>query len=228
MKQGRPLTTIVFAAIFAASCSVPGSADVRVAEGPLNYFHPNKESGVQKSDLFVFVGEKIEVVEILPTDGEMWLDQGFNAKYRVVESVYGEFDGGVIEFRVWDHYGYPRFAKFPHALLFVSRHEGSLYHEKYRYYTVHQTIDGRWAACGDPYARVPVHRKPFDPKPLPFSEPVTFSLNNYRKEWVDAFFVPPYFEIVDGKAVCKMGAYVDELFQIERDGVLKAWGVGQP
>jgi hypothetical protein len=85
-----------------------------------------------------------------------------------------------------------------------------------------------WAACGDPYLRgMEYHRKPFTPKPLEFAEPVTFDLENYSADKKRKFFGEPFFEIVNGKAVCKMGAYVDELYQINRDGVLKARGVGQ-
>lgn len=211
-----------------SACSVPESTDVTVDEGPLKDSSRAEHTGVQKSDLFVFVGEKIEVVEVNPPNGEVWFDSAFDVKYRVIESVHGEFEGNIIEFRVFDHYGYPPFAKHPHALLFVSKHKGKLYHEKYQYHTVHKTIDGRWAACGDPYLLgMEYHRKPFTPKPLRFAEPITFNLEEYSEKQKQELFKQPYFEIVDGKAFCKMGAFVDELFQINRDGVLKARGVGQ-
>ena len=210
------------------SCSLPEKIEVTVDEGPLKYSEQTEYPGVQKSDLFVFVGEKVEVVEAIQPQGEAWFDAVFDAKYRVLEPVYGEFEGNTIEFRVFDHYGYPPFAKYPHSLLFVSKHEGKLYHEKYQYHTVYKTIDGRWAACGDPYIHgMEYHRKPFTPKPLTFAEPITFDLAKYTDKQKKAIFAEPYFEIENGKAVCKMGAFVDELFQINRDGVLKARGVGQ-
>jgi hypothetical protein len=207
---------------------MPESSEIMVDERPIKFDTQTEHPGTQKTDLFVFVGEKIELVEVKPPNGEIWMDSAFDAKYRVIETVHGEFEGSIIEFRVFDHYGYPPFANTSHALLFVSEYEGKLYHEKYQYHTVYQTTDGRWAACGDPYLRgMEYHRKPFTPKPLEFAEPVTFDLENYSADKKRKFFGEPFFEIVNGKAVCKMGAYVDELYQINRDGVLKARGVGQ-
>ena len=166
----------VFVAMFLGSsslrCSIPKSTEVTVDEGPLKYTTQTKYPGVQKSDLFVFVGEKVELVEVIPPRGEIWDDAAFDAKYRVLESVYGEFEGNIIEFRVFDHYGFPPFAKEPYALLFVSKHEGKLHHEKYQYHTVYKTIDGRWASCGDPYLGMEHHLKLFTPKPLEFVDPV--------------------------------------------------------
>ena len=222
----RFLLIAIFLGLSILSCSTPESKDIIVDEEP-NKSVQTEYSGVQKSDLFVFVGEKIEVVEVIPQHGEIPFDSVFDAKYRVLESVYGEFEGNAIEFRVFDHYGYPPFAKHSHALLFVSKHEGKLYHEKYLYHVVYKTIDGRWAACGDPYLGMEYHRKPFTPKTLTFAEPITFDFADYTDKQKKAMFTEPYFEIGKRKAVCKMGAFVDELFQINRDGVLKARGVGQ-
>jgi len=223
----RFLLILNFLSLLFLSCSAPEPTGITVDEEPLKYSAQTEYPGVQKSDLFVFVGEKIEVVEIEPPQDEIWDDAAFDAKYRVLESVYGEFEGNIIEFRVFDHYGFPPFAKEPYALLFVSKHEGKLYHEKYQYPTVYKTVDGRWASCGDPYLGMEYHRKPFIPKPLEFIDPVTYDLSKFSRDQIKAIFIPPYFEIVGGKAVCKMGAFVDELFQINRDGVLKARGVGQ-
>ena len=213
--------------LFVISCSTPEATHLVVDEERLEYASQTEYPGIQKSELFVFVGEKVEVVEVTPPHGEIWFDEVFDAKYRVLESVYGEFEGNIIEFRVFDHYGYPPFAKHSHALLFVSKHKGKLYHEKYQYHTVYRTLDGRWAACGDPYLGREYHRKPFSPKPLIFPEPVTFDLAEFSEKQRKAIFVEPYFEIIEGRAVCRMGAFVDELFQINRDGVLNARGVGQ-
>lgn len=214
--------------LFASTCSMPESLEIKVDGGPLRFDAQKEHPGTQKTHFFVFVGEKIDVVEFRPPNGEIWFDQAFDAKYRVIETVHGEFEGNVIEFRAFDHYGYPPFANTSHALLFVSKHDGKLYHERYQYHTVYQTTDGRWAACGDPYIHgMEYHRKPFTPKQLAFAEPVTFDLTKYSEKQKQVIFTEPYYEIVQGKAICKMGAYVDELYQINRDGVLKARGVGQ-
>lgn len=190
-------------------------------------FSEQNEPGVQKSDLYVFVGEKIDVTEVVPPNGEIWFDSAFDAKYRILETVSGEFDGDVIEFRAFDHYGFPPFATQKNALLFVSKYKGKLYHEKYQYYHVYQTIDGRWAACGDPYLGMDYHRKPFLAKDLVFPKPVVFERHNLNNEQFKSIYFEPFFETNGRNAVCKMGAYVNELFQIKRDGILKARGIGQ-
>lgn len=209
-----------------ASCSNPAVDEIKVDEVPLKYSIETEEPGTQKTDFFVFVGEKIAVTEFFPPDGEMWMDQGFDVRYRIIEEVFGEFDGGIIEFKAFDHYGFPPFAKYKHALLFVSKEKGKLYHEKYVFFDVYKTLDGRWASCGDPYLHAgEYHRKPFTPKQLDFPSPIVFDRRDLTEKQFQKIYFPPFFE-VDGKnATCKMGAYVDELFMIERNGVLRARGL---
>mgnify|MGYP007054661619 CR=1 FL=1 len=221
----RFIAAFLFLSII-VSCSNPAVDEITVNEGPLKYSVETEEPGTQKSDLFVFVGQKIEVVEFTPPNREVWFDSAFDAKYKIIEKVYGEFDGGIIEFRAFDHYGFPPFAKYQHALLFVSKYKGKLYHEKYVFYEAYKTSDGRWASCGDPYLHAgEYHRKPFTPKPLYFPSPVVFDRQDLTDKKFREIYSPPYFEVNGKKATCKMGAYVDELFSIERNGVLKARGL---
>jgi len=72
------------------------------------------------------------------------------------------------------------------------------------------------------------HRKPFEAKELVFTEPVVFNRSELTDEKFKSTYYEPFFKIEGKSAICKMGAYIDELFQIKRDGVLKARGVGQP
>jgi hypothetical protein len=186
---------------------------------------------VGKSKLYVFVGEKIEVVSFEPEieKGEVLMDFSFKAKYRVIQNVYGKYDKDIIEFEVYDHYGIPPFSKYKNVLLFVSEYEGKLYHEKYQYFDVYQTKNGKWASCGDPYRKDDYHRKNFQAVNLEFNEPLIFDLNDYKKdyrpEYVKEFFKSPYFKIADNKAQCLMGAFVEDLFKIKKEGVLKARGL---
>lgn len=212
--------------LFVASCSNYDLEVVAVDEGPLKYEADSEYPGTQSSELFVFVGEKIEIVEFRPPHGEVWMDSAYDAKYRILEPIYGDFQGNVIEFRAFDHYGFPPFGKFQNVLLFVSKEKGKLYHEKYVFHDVYRTSNGKWASCGDPYLRAgEYHRKSFTPKPLDFATAVVFDRSDLSDEQFQKIFTPPYFDVQGKKATCKMGAYVDELFAIERDGVLKARGL---
>lgn len=179
------------------------------------------------TNFYVFVGEKIEVKPFQPeTEKDVILmDSAFKAKYRVIENLYGNYDENTIEFEVYDHYGVPPFSRYKNVLLFVSEHKGKLYHEKYQYFDVYKTKDERWASCGDPYRFDEYHRKNFKPAKLEFEEPLFFELKELNDKYVKSVFKAPYFKIIGNKAECLMGVYIDELFVIKKEGVLKARGL---
>ena len=121
-----------------------------------------------KRDLIVFVGKRLSVIP-KPTK-ELAFDNKFEAHYQVLQLVFGRYDAPKITVTVYDHYGPPAFARYDTALMFVSRYDGKLYHEKYQYVPVYPTADGRWAGCGDPYRLEPdVHRGKLKPVPIKFA-----------------------------------------------------------
>ena len=65
--------------------------------------------------LFVFVGEKISV-DALPHEQHS-MDNGFKAKYLIIERVFGHFPQDTIEFVAYDHYGTPSFSNFKNVML---------------------------------------------------------------------------------------------------------------
>jgi len=174
--------------------------------------------------VYVFVGEKVEVKQFKPQveKFELLMDEAFKAKYKIIQNVYGDYQGEFIEFEAFDHYGFPPFAEYKNVLLFVSEHKGKLYHEKYQYFDVYQTKDGRWAGCGDPYESEDVHRKPVKTFKLEFNEPVTYDLSGFTVKQRREFYPPPFFRIEGKKAICLKGTYLDELFMVKKNGVLKA------
>jgi hypothetical protein len=176
---------------------------------------------------YVFVGEKIEVNRFVPElkKGRIPFDQAFKAKYKVVQNIYGDYKGEMIEFEAFDHYGFPPFAKYDNVLLFVSEYKGKLYHEKYQYFNVNKTIDGKWASCGDPYRFDDYNRKPIKSIPLKFDAPVFFDTGNLKPIQIQEIYPQPFFVIEENRAKCLMGAYVDDLFVVKKKGVLKARGI---
>jgi hypothetical protein len=162
---------------------------------------PAKEKLNAERDLIVFVGKRLSVTPRPPDPG---LDLKFSAHYRVLQLVFGQYEQSQIAFTVYDHYGTPAFARYDTALIFVSRHEGKLYHEKYQFIPVYPTADGRWAGCGDPYRfDAPVHRAEIKPMRITFATTV-----KHEKT---------------GKP-CTQGNYVEDLFLVKKNGVLKARG----
>jgi hypothetical protein len=176
--------------------------------------------------LIVIVAEKISVAEFRqePVKGRVIMDQSFHAKYKVIQRLHGTLEKDTCEFVAYDHYGQPAFSNYQFVLLFLIYNNGKLYHEKYQYFDVYQTVEGRWASCGDPYKFDDAHRGKIKPVALDFTKPVSFDLNTLTKEQVKSLYPTPYYTIKNGQAYCRMGAYVETLFQIKREGVLKARG----
>ena len=225
LKRIKLLTILLLFPVL--GCSEVSKADKLNVELPTPTATPKKNELAGNNKLFVFVGEKISVEEFIPPTekDEIPFDQSFRAKYKVIQNVYGDYDKEIIEFQAFDHYGNPPFAKYKTVLLFVSEHKGKLYHEKYQYYDVNQTKDGRWASCGDPYRFDEYHRRKIEPAVLEFGEPVAFDIEKLNQEQIRKVYPAPFFRIEGKKAVCSKGAFVEDLFIVKKKGVLKARGL---
>lgn len=184
-----------------------------------------KNYGVNDNNrLFVFVGQKISV-EPLPRQRYAF-DQGFKAKYLVIEKVFGDFPSDTIEFVAYDHYGTPAFSKYKHVLLFVSADSGTYYHQKYMYNDVYKTKDGRWAgayAVGD-YLHEYNKQTKVKPVIIHFAERVCYARKIITEQGhtLTANYPKPYFKTVGDSAVAIYGNYVHDLFILKRDGFLTA------
>lgn len=186
--------------------------------------------GQQKRNLIVFVGEKIESSKVAEIDSNSW-DLGGLYRYKILKKVYGNYKGDTIEFEAYDHYGTPEFSNYEHVLLFVSEYEGKFYHEKYQYFDVYKTKNGGWASPGDPYRfDTNISEKKVKLNKEAFLDPVIFDVVNGRLKnpvnitQLDLIFKEPYFFLKDGKACAYEGTCVRNLFNIKKEGVLKARG----
>ncbi|MGH9196158.1 MAG: hypothetical protein ACRD1T_10510, partial [Acidimicrobiia bacterium] len=136
---------------------------------------------------------------------------------------YGETE---IQFIAFDHYGRPRFANHDTVMLYVSRYNGRLIHEKYQFHNVYRTADGRWAGCGDPYQYEPeVQPGALRAKSIDFRPKVTFSVSGLTPDEIEKRYPSEYFSWSGDVVACIAGAYAEELFEVKRNGVLKARGV---
>lgn len=180
------------------------------------------------TEYFAFVGEKVslEPVERGPNEGPR-LDSEFSAKYRIIQSVYGSFDGAEIEFQVFDHYGTPTFAQYQHVLLFVVLFEGKYYHSKYMFDPVYRTKSGRWAGpySTDDYDHEYNKKTRVKPEVIDFDKPVEINLSASASEVkVKKWYPQPYYAIHGDKITAVYGNYVEDLFRLKQGGVLKARG----
>jgi hypothetical protein len=178
------------------------------------------------SKYFAFVGEKITVEPVVPSPGEVKFDQQFSAKYHVLEKVYGNYDGEVIEFTVFDHHGFPSFAKYDHALIYIEVHDGKYYHAKYMYSPLFETVDGEWAGPYDDedYNHENNSGTNIKPEIILFRKPVTFDISQVSPKYVKDFYPKPYYRIWGSRAIAVYGNYVTELFLLKQHGVLRARG----
>ena len=175
---------------------------------------------------FVFVGEKISVEPVIPIQGELKVDQQFIAKYRVLEKVYGNYDNELIEFNVFDHRGFPPFAKYEHALIYIVIHNGKYYHAKYMSSPLFETVDGKWAGPYDAhyYSYVNNNDTQIKPEIILFRKPVIFDISHWKPSDVKKFYPKPYYKIKGKQAVAVYGNYVPELFLLKQHGLLRARG----
>jgi hypothetical protein len=157
------------------------------------------------------------------------MDGAFEATYLVVHNVYGGYAQDTIRFRVYDHYGTPGFAKFQHVLLYVSEYDGKLYHEKYQFSPAFKASNGRWAgpyATGD-YKHPFLEKEPTQVKPekILFGPDVFIDITGYDSGIAQQQFPAPYYRLEGNRAIPVLGNYVEDLFQLKKDGVLKARGL---
>ena len=193
----------------------------------------NTNENERNNRLFVFVGEKITVKDEPYVQGS--LDNGFTAKYKVLERVYGNYEKDTIEFTANDHYGIPPFTKYKNALLFVIEYEGKYYHEKYQYNDVYKTKNGRWAGSYAMYDYADEYNKHTTVKPerINFIQEVSYPTKiKYNDGTIEKLSFPePYFKIAGDKAIAVYGNYIEELFQLKKEGVLttrKLFGNREP
>ena len=199
-----------------------------------------------KDSLLVFIGEKIEV-KYSPEESKespldtiiegndtsyvrhvsISMDSRYIAKYKILQNVHGSYKTDTIEFFVFDHYGEPEFSKYQTVLLFVSYYNGQLYHEKYQYYKLYMTENGKWAS---PYPSGD-YNHPFKdsitviPEKIVFKGYVSFPVDKLTSEDRNRWYPKPYYEIKNGQATAIYGNYVDDLFKLKQQTILKARGI---
>ncbi len=171
--------------------------------------------------MLVIIGEKISV-KVLPQEGGS-LDGKFLATYKIEEIVCGKYDRDTILFIAYDHYGYPGFSNYKNTMLFLSDNDSVIYHQKYQFFDVYKTKDGRWASSykSDDYWRT----DSIKPVPIEFAEEVSYNIVGGKKKLIKEYYPEPYYRLTKEKAIAEWGNYVPELFQLKKEGVLKARGL---
>jgi hypothetical protein len=187
----------------------------------------------QPVETFVFVGERLSIEEA-PDPCEqagsdcITMDSLYTARYRVLEPIAGTFPRDEIGFSVADHYGFPSFARFRTALLFVALSGEGPWLHKYQAIPVHRTVDGYWASCGDirfdsagpPSPQLRTLR--FEQAVALESELSEHMLASYRAGDM------PHWRIADGEVWCSQGIVLQHVYEFVRSGVMHARGIALP
>ncbi|WP_285009279.1 hypothetical protein [Pedobacter faecalis] len=183
--------------------------------------------------LFVVIAEKISLNQkeeyICSESGKPYQaswDQMFEAKYKVLKSIYGGYAKDTINFTVYDHgTSAPAFSEHRYVMLFVSEHCGRLFHEKYQYFDVYPTADGRWARAGDPYRFDRHSPRVIQARKIEFKPGFSIDIRQRYAHEIPKEYPKEYFRVTRNKAYPQVGVYVEELLQIKKDGTLKARGI---
>jgi hypothetical protein len=176
------------------------------------------------SKFYIFVGQKLKVI---PEPEHYYcdvitMDSKVRAEYKILEQVVGNFSKDTIVFASFNHNHRITFSNYENVLLFVSEYCGELYHEKYQYFDLYKTVDGKWASPGDPYKYDEYHRKNLTAKNIQFADNVWFDISKLGEAAIKQQFPFPFYKIEGQKAIPIMGSYIDELIAVKKEGVLKA------
>lgn len=180
------------------------------------------------SNLYIFIGEKVSMnYEADPYYCNVYSldDGGIKSVYKIKEKIYGDYPKDTIEFKAYDHYGRPMFGYYDTVLLFVSEYCGKLYQEKYQFFDLYKTKDGRWASPGDPYKFDESQEdKTIKPQLIDFDPLIRIeTMPPEDEQYPERFqeYKAPYYRLIGNKAFPLMGTYVDDLIKVKLDGVFK-------
>ncbi len=182
-----------------------------------------------------FVGRLISIRPLPdPCEGEppsedeicVSLDMLYLARYEIVEMVAGHLSASEIDIRIADHYGFPEFARYPHALLFVAVGRNYSYLHKYDGYVVYRTTSNTWASCGNP-----LDRKPYNDRNQPTQE--VFLERFGPAERVEALTDAGAFSVADlvveSRTIrCLNSEPLSKIYGKIRSGPMKARGIDLP
>jgi len=211
------LVLIILASTFYKSQTIIGPC--------VPYVECNKK---QPSNFYIFVGEKISMIdEADPNYCNITSLNDGSAKsiYKIKEEIYGHYPKDTIEFKAYDYKGRPMFSHYDNVLLFVGEYCGKLYHEKYQFFDLYKTKDGRWASPGDPYKFDKYQdSKTVKVQPIEFDAFIRIDTTIPDDEqYPERFqkYEAPYYRMIGNKAVPLMGTYLEDLIKVKMEGTLK-------
>ena len=174
-----------------------------------------------KHKLHVMVAKKIKLESVHRENcpSVISLDSEYAASYQVVKNLNGDFEKDTIDFKVYDHSGYPNFGRYEYVLIFIGRYCDELVHVKYQYNNVYPTDDDRWASPYDPrYFSQGISDPNVIPELISFKYPVEFPVDSLSQDQIEKRFPGPYYRISNGKATAIYGYYIEKIWGFRKSG----------
>lgn len=186
------------------------------------------------SDEIVIVGQKISTENITPPIGEnprrIIHYNRYQAKYKILEIIYGEYDHEQIEFTASEHMGAPGFINNEYSLLYLRKTSDGEYCQAYRQYSpLYKTQDGRLAGKFSyrSFKRAYDNGVTIQPEFMQFEESANLPASKFKPETIEEWFPEPYYKIENDWIIPVYGYYPKDLFRVNQNGVLKARGTFQ-
>lgn len=179
------------------------------------------------NDFYAMVVKKISLERVEPGYCEntfIRFDSKYSGKYKVIENIYGDYANDTIEFIIFDHNGRPALDDFDTILIYLSEACNAFYHVKYQFANVYITDNGRWATPYSPYHYQNVTSSSIKPEIIKFVDEISFSLDGLNEDFVKKSYPAPYYKIRDNQAIAIYGNYIEDIFEMAKDPVLKSFG----
>lgn len=196
------------------------------------------DSADAKVETVVFVGRLVSIEELPdPCEGDedcISIDALYRARYEVVRPIVGSFAQRQVTIDIADHYGFPPFARYQHALLVVGLHDARPWLHKYQGIAVHRTVEGEWASCGEVEFKDKGEAPSAHIKPLRFEREIAGIGDLSEAGWRETLFGwrtardQLDHRIEGGKVWCTRGVELPDIYETMRSGALRARGVALP
>ena len=204
------------------------------------------ENAGSDTKLFVFIGQKVEVINTPSEKDEIINDAKFVATYKIIEKICGDFPGDTITFEVISTFIDSTFKGQNTTLFFllknVEENDGyQLWGDAY--YDVYKTKDGRWASplktndhpWSPSISLLPAIKRKLllmslpgktFPAEIPFEQEVWYDISGMTREEIHLTYPDKYYKIEGQKAIAVYGNDVPQLFNIQKGGMMfKYWGI---
>lgn len=182
-------------------------------------------STVYANELVAFIGTYKEVKELpfSPKESEncncIIMDMRYVAKYKIEALLHGSHIGNEIEFLVFDHYGFPAFAKQKSSLIYLMKNGDEYTHLKYEWDSVTPVLEGGFASCEN--TDFNDSEEELELKNYTYSPPIEVDLRHATKYQIEQYENDPLYQFDGSVAKCVKGISAEDIFKARLPEILE-------